>query len=124
MVVSNTITGWRAIKNNSPIDGFETFQVSLNEPTTLKTAVDSQSFFLGPIPDSSVNLPFIKLLGEPKPQFAILLPMVMHGRVVGLIYVDDPNTSLSDRLTELQEISNQALMSFEILILQNKILRN
>ncbi|MBW2451920.1 MAG: hypothetical protein JRF07_06175 [Deltaproteobacteria bacterium] len=124
MVVSNTITGWRAIKNGAPIDGIETFQVTLTESTVFKTAIDSRRFFLGPIPESSANLPFIKLLGEPKPQSAILLPLVMQGRVVGLIYVDDPNIALSDRLTELQEISHKALMSFEILILQNKILRH
>jgi hypothetical protein len=47
----------------------------------------------------------------------------MMGRVVGLIYVDDPKADLSAAVVDVQKLSSKALMAFEILILQNKILR-
>ncbi len=51
------------------------------------------------------------------------MPMSMMGRVVGLIYVDDPNADLSQEVVDIQKLANKALMAFELLILHNKILR-
>lgn len=123
MVVAGQVTGWRSAKNNQPIPGFEQFQLPLTEPSVLKTAVESNSYFLGPVPQSGANLALTTFLGKPAPQTALLLPMSMMGRVVGLIYVDDASADLSQAVVELQQLSSKALMAFEILILQNKILR-
>ena len=49
--------------------------------------------------------------------------MSMLGRVVGLIYVDDPKADLSAAVVDVQQLSSKALMAFEILIMHNKILR-
>jgi hypothetical protein len=49
--------------------------------------------------------------------------MSMLGRVVGLIYVDDPDLDLSQAVVDVQQLASKALMAFEILILHNKILR-
>jgi hypothetical protein len=123
MVVAGQVTGWRSVKNGQPIPGFEQFQLPLSEPSVLKTAVESNSFFLGPVPQSGANLALTTFLGKPAPQSALLLPMSMLGRVVGLIYVDDPKADLSAAVVDVQQLSSKALMAFEILILHNKILR-
>jgi hypothetical protein len=123
MVVGGMVTGWRSVKNGQPIPGFEEFQLPLSEASVLKTAVDSQSFFLGPVPQNGANLALTTLLGKPAPKTVILLPMTMLGRVVGLIYVDDPDCNLSEHVVVLQQLAAKALMTFEILILHNKILR-
>jgi hypothetical protein len=62
-------------------------------------------------------------LGKPAPQSALLLPLSILGRVVGLIYVDDTSKDLSEAVVEVQQLASKALMAFEILILHNKILR-
>jgi hypothetical protein len=123
MVVAGQVTGWRSAKDGQPIPGFEQFQLPLSEPSVLKTAVESNSFFLGPVPQSGANLALTTFLGKPAPTSALLLPMSMLGRVVGLIYVDDPKADLSAAVVDVQELSSKALMAFEILILHNKILR-
>ena len=123
MVVAGQVTGWRSAKEGQPIPGFEQFQLPLSEPSVLKTAVESNSFFLGPVPQSGANLALTTFLGKPAPQSALLLPMSMLGRVVGLIYVDDPKADLSEAVVDVQQLSSKALMAFEILILHNKILR-
>ena len=123
MVVAGQVTGWRSAKGGQPIPGFDQFQLPLSEPSVLKTAVESNSFFLGPIPQSGANLALTTCLGRPAPKTALLLPMSMLGRVVGLIYVDDAAADMSRAVVDIQQIASKALMAFEILILQNKILR-
>lgn len=123
MVVAGQVTGWRSVKEKKPIPGFDQFQLPLAEPSVLKTAVESKSYVLGPIPPSGANLALTTCLGKPAPKTALLLPMSMLGRVVGLIYVDDPKVDLSQAAADLQKLASKAVLSFEILILHNKILR-
>lgn len=123
MVVAGQVTGWRSARGGNEIPGFEEFQLPLSEPSVLKTAVDSKSFFLGPIPASGANLALTTFLGKPAPKTALLLPISMLGRVVGLIYVDDPEVDLSQAVVDVQKLASKALMAFELLILHNKILR-
>ena len=123
MVVAGQVTGWRSVKNGQPIPGFDQFQLPLSEPSVLKTAVESSGYFLGPVPQSGANLALTTFLGKPAPKTALLLPMAMMGRVVGLIYVDDDSADFSQAVLDIQKLSSKALMAFEILILHNKILR-
>jgi hypothetical protein len=111
------------MKNHHPIAAIDQFQLPLSEPSVLKTAVESNSFFLGPIPPSGANLALTTLLGKPAPTTAVLLPLSMLGRVVGLIYVDDPEVNIAESVAALQQVTAKALLTFELLILQNKILR-
>ena len=123
MVVAGQVTGWRSAKEGVPIPGFDQFQLPLSEPSVLKTAVESNSYFLGPIQYSGANLALTTFLGKPSPTTALLIPMSMLGRVVGLIYVDDPDADLAQAVVDVQQLASKALMAFEILILHNKILR-
>ena len=85
--------------------------------------MESNSFFLGPVPQSGANLALTTLLGKPAPTTAVMLPLSMLGRVVGLIYVDDPAVNMTEAVAELQKVAGKALLAFELLILQSKILR-
>ncbi len=123
MVVAGQVTGWRSAKDGQPIPGFDQFQLPLSEPSVLKTAVESNSFFLGPVPQSGANLALATFLGKPAPKAALLLPLSMLGRVVGLVYVDDASVDLSQAVLDVQQLTSKALMAFEILILHSKILR-
>ena len=123
MVVAGQVTGWRSAKEGQPIPGFDQLQLPLSEPSVLKTAVESNSYFIGPVQQSGANLALTTFLGKPAPTTALLIPMSMLGRVVGLIYVDDPDTDLSEAAVDVQQLASKSLMAFEILILQNKILR-
>lgn len=124
MVVAGQVTGWRAVKNHEPITAIDQFQLPLSEQSVLRTAVEGNSLFLGPVPQSGANLALITLLGRPAPTTAALLPLSMLGRVVGVIYVDDPATDMAAAVVPLQKIAAKALLAFELLILQSKILRS
>ena len=123
MVVAGQVTGWRAVKDGQPIPAIDQFQLPLSEPSVLKTAVEGKSFFLGPVSPSGANLALTTLLGKPAPTTAVLLPLSMLGRVVGLVYVDDPKLDMAAAVASLQQVVAKALLTFELLILHSKILR-
>lgn len=123
MVVAGQVTGWRAVKNRQPLAAIDHFQLPLSEASVLKTAVTGNSFFLGPVPQQGANLALTTLLGRPAPVAAVLLPLSMLGRVVGLVYVDDPAADMAAAVVPIQQAAAKALLAFELLILQSKILR-
>jgi len=123
MVVGGQISGWRSVRHGEPIPGFEDFQLPLSEASVLQTAAASQSYFIGPIPPSGANLALLNLLGKPAPATVLLLPLTMLGRVVGLIYLDDPQVVPAEALVDAQRLAGKALLAFELLILKSKILR-
>ncbi len=123
MLVGGQVSGWRSVRHGVPIPGFEDFQLPLSEVSVLRTAAESQSYFIGPIPSSGANLALLTLLGKPAPATALLLPLIMLGRVVGLVYLDDPQVAPAEALVDAQRLAGKALLAFELLILKSKILR-
>ncbi len=122
MMKGTIAEGWKGLHNNSPIPGIGNLQVSLDEPSVLKIVNDGRSFYLGPIPDTPDNARMIEGLGGGSPSSALLLPVIMMGRVVAVIYVDGGTRPVGDRLADLQKLIGKATIAFEILILKNKIL--
>jgi hypothetical protein len=52
---------------------------------------------------------------------ALLIPLMMMGRVVTIFYVDG-GKDLGKHLFELKKLAGKTALAFEILILKNKIL--
>lgn len=114
--------GWKCAFEGQTRPGFEQLQIPLNEPSVLKTVVEGKSYYLGPIPRSPFNSMMLQEMGGSVPPAALLVPLLMVGRVVGILYVDGPGVNLGERLIGLQKLTARAAMAFEILVLKNKIL--
>lgn len=114
--------GWKASIDHKLLAGFDQVQIPLAETSVLKTVAEGRSFFLGPIPRAPFNSMFLQEIGGRVPETALLVPLLMMGRVVGIMYVDGKGEELSERLFELQKLTAKAAMAFEILVLKNKIL--
>lgn len=123
MVVGSQVTGWRSALNGLPVASLDNFQRPAVEPSILKTCIDSQNYYLGPLPAEGANLALLAPLGKPVPATVLLLPLVMMERVVALIYLDDPEIDLHQALPTLQDLSAKIVLGFELLILHSKILR-
>jgi len=122
-VRGDAVHGWRMMIGNKPNNNFGAFHVTLDHPSILKTVTDTASFYIGPIPKASAdNLRLIEELGGSAPTSALLVPVIVMSRVVTVLYVDDKRGNLSERLVDLQKLAAKMAMSFEILILKNKIL--
>lgn len=121
LIRDHTALGWRALKERRLIASFEQLQIPLDEPSILKTSAESQSYYLGPIPRSPFNSVLLQEFGGIIPETALLVPLVMMGRTVGIIYANGDQQRLREKLIEVQKIASKAVMAFEILILRSKI---
>ncbi len=122
LIRDHTALGWRALKDRRLIASFEQLQVPLEEPSVLKITAESQSYYLGPVPRFPFNSVLLRALGDTIPETVLLVPLVMMGRTVGIIYADGEQQTLLDKLSETQKIASKAVMAFEILIFKSKIL--
>lgn len=61
-------------------------------------------------------------MGGEKPSAALLLPLIVSGRVVMILYVDGGEKELGERFMELHRLLAKAVLAFEILIFREKIL--
>ena len=122
-VAGGQVIGWSSAKNGLPVDAFQNHQFSLDEASALKTVLTSQNCFCGPLGMSRADLELLNLFGEPFPENILILPLIMRGKVVCLIYLGDPMLDQAKALSDLQQITEKALLSFELLIIKSKILR-
>jgi hypothetical protein len=122
MIKGTVAEGWKGIRNKRPIAGMKDLQISLGSPSVLKVVTEGKSFYLGAIPGTTGNSLMISQMGGDTPSSALLVPMMLMGRVVSVVYVEGGKESLANRLAELQKLVGKAAMAFEILILKNKIL--
>lgn len=113
--------GWRAMFAREEVAAFTELEIPLDEPSVLKTVAETRSFYLGQIGRSPFNSMIFQALGGQLPDSALLVPLVMMGRVVSVAYVDSKRLDLSQQVADLQQITNKASMAFEILVLKNKI---
>jgi hypothetical protein len=61
-------------------------------------------------------------IGGDAPSSVLLIPMMLMGRVIAIVYLDGGKGPLANRLIDLQKLVGKAAIAFEILILKNKIL--
>ncbi len=114
--------GWVADVEGALVDNFDEVQIPLDDASVLKTLVDSKKCYVGPVPFSLLNSRILSSFGGTFQDSAILVPLIILGRVVAILYVDGENTHSKDYLFELQRLVAKASMSLEILILKKKIL--
>jgi hypothetical protein len=114
--------GWKCALGQQTAPGFDLLQIPLDEPSVLKTVAEGKSYYLGPIPRSPFNSMMLQEMGGTVPTAALLVPLLMMGRVVGILYADGKGVNLGERLFDLQKLTARAAMAFEILVLKNKIL--
>jgi len=122
IVKGKKAVGWRAMKDREVLAGIEEMQISLENPSVLKTVAEGNSFYLGPIPETETNQELISAMGGETPVAALLVPISIMGKVVNILYVDGGEKELGDTLSDIQRLANKASMAFEILILKNKIM--
>ena len=115
-------TGWVAHCAKKEVPGFEKLEIPLSEPSVLRVVAQSKSHYQGPMPMTAGNVRIISALGGGAPMNNLLVPLIMMGRVVAILYVEGGTLRMDERLAELQKLLGKGAMAFEILILKSKIL--
>jgi hypothetical protein len=123
LVRENEIIGWKAVCRQQEIAEFEQLSIPLGFPSVLKTVVEGKSFYLGPIDSEGLNEKLLQGLGGEKPEAALLVPLVLDGRVVNILYGDGRPDQLVSQVGPLQQLQEMAGLAFRILILKNRLLQ-
>jgi hypothetical protein len=122
MLKGGVAAGWFAQVGKTPVAGFNALEISLNEASILRVVSESRSFYAGPMPITPANNTILSALGGGNSLNNLLVPLMMMGRVVAILYVEPNTMRLDDLVPELQKLMGKASMALEILILKNKIL--
>jgi len=121
LVKDQNVVGWKAIAERKDLENFVQFSVPFDEASVFKTVVESKGFYLGPLPRTPYNSLFLQEMGGGLPDMAVLVPILLAGRVVGIIYADGGKQPISNKVADLQMLATKTAMAFEILVLKNKI---
>ncbi|HEX2770222.1 MAG TPA: hypothetical protein VHN12_13175 [Geobacteraceae bacterium] len=116
------VSGWKAVYRQQEVTDFPRFTIPLNQPSVLKTVAEGAVFHLGPIPETPLNHIMLEWMGGGRPDTAVLLPLLIMGRVVNILYAEGKERELGERFVELQKLLTKAVLAFEILIFRDKIL--
>lgn len=123
IVRGDNASGWRAFQDGGDIVDFEKVHIPFARPSVLKTVAEGKSFYLGPLTTSPLNQRILAALGGgDAPASALVMPVVVLGRVVDILYLEGGEGDLADSLPEVQRLLNKAALAFEILICRDKIL--
>jgi hypothetical protein len=119
----NIAIGWRAVVNGKQIKGFEHSTLEVSKSSELSEIYIGKHFFFGTLAESPANLPLTSALGLTAFNPILSLPVVMNERVVAMIVVSSDAMSLQRRLGELQKLVYKASLTFQIMVLTNKLLQ-
>jgi len=114
--------GWRGMNRGVEFAELGKVVIPLAGPSVLKTVAEGGGYYLGAIPDTSHNALMLTGLGGGKPNAALLLPLIIAGRVVTILYLEGGESALGDRFIELHRLLAKTVLAFEILIFREKIL--
>jgi hypothetical protein len=114
------LCGWRGLIGDQSVPGFTEVKIPVAGSAVLKSVLYGKSPFLGRIPEPPLIQHLSQSLGAASERIA-LLPLILAGRTVGVLYVEDSRQALSERMIDLQKLLGKAACALEILILRNKL---
>jgi hypothetical protein len=122
-VKGEVVSGWKASGEGLTDGSVSQLSVTLAEPSLFKDVVEDKAFYKGPVLQVPQNNRLLVALGGAYPQEAVAYPLVIKGKVVGVLYGDNgQGAMITGDVGRLASLMVKASMSLEILILRNKIL--
>lgn len=117
-VKGGKVAAWKS--RGLDLEGFS-IAAEGSEPSIFRDVLKSRNYYRGPVLNIRGNEPLVqRLMGTP--QDALLMPINIRERTVGLLYVDNGNKSVLDaNVGYLSRLVSMAGIAFEIMILRRKI---
>ncbi len=120
-VQGDLVTGWKGMGKGVTVRAVRRIGVTLREANTFKLVRDLKSHFIGPMKRTPGMDVFYELLGGGYPQTAVILPLLVRGKLVHLLYVDHGPAKLTPPdVGELLILSQSVTRSYEALIRARK----
>jgi hypothetical protein len=119
----NSAVGWRAVVSGKQVKDFEQVTLEISKSSELGEIFVGKHYFFGALAESQANLPLCRALNLTSFNAILSLAVVMNDRVVAMIVVSSDAVSLQRRLEELQKLVYKASLTFQIMVLKNKLLQ-
>jgi len=120
-VQGNLVTGWRGMGKGVREAAVKRIGIGLQGPSTFRLVRDTRSHYVGPVKRDAASGLFYKLLGGDYPTTAVILPLLVRGKLVHLLYVDNgPGQLTPPDVGELLILSQSVGRSYEAMIRQRK----
>jgi hypothetical protein len=120
-VQGNLVTGWRGMGKGVREAAVKRIGIGLQGPSTFRLVRDTRSHYVGPVKRDAASGLFYKLLGGDYPTTAVILPLLVRGKLVHMLYVDNgPGQLTPPDVGELLILSQSVGRSYEAMIRQRK----
>jgi hypothetical protein len=108
--------GWDALGEDVDRWSFRSVMIPLEEPSVFQLVVNSRAHFLGGLTKTPVNIEFLRAMGKKVPRSAFLLPVLVRGRVVNILYADNGHKAhASSNIGELLILAQRISRCYESL---------
>lgn len=116
LVKGKTVSGWKS----RGVD-IDQFNMSADGQSVFSEVLSRKTYYRGPLLRIPGNALLIERLNG-TPQDCCMLPVTIRDKIIGLLYVDNGNTSVLDAgLGYINSLVAMAAVSFEIVILRKKL---
>ncbi|MFY2558624.1 hypothetical protein ACN469_13430 [Corallococcus terminator] len=120
-VQGSLVTGWHGMGPGVREAAVRRIGVALREQSTFRLVRDTRSHYVGPVRRDAAMGVFYKLLGGGFPTTAVILPLLVRGKVVHLLYVDNgPDQLTPPDVGELMILSQSVGRSYEAMMKRRK----
>lgn len=120
-VHGDMLTGWHGAGQGVREKAVRRIGVSLKEPSSFRLVRDSRSHYVGAMKRGPGTAVFYKLLGGGFPTTAVMMPLLVRGKPVHLLYVDQGADELTPPdIGELLILSQSVARSYDAMILKRK----
>ncbi|WP_257455562.1 GspE/PulE/PilB domain-containing protein [Archangium lipolyticum] len=120
-VHGSLVTGWRGMGKGVREAAVKRIGIGLQGPSTFRLVRDTRAHYVGPVKRDAASAFFYKLLGGDYPTTAVILPLLVRGKLVHMLYVDNgPGQLTPPDVGELLILSQGVGRSYEAMIRRRK----
>ena len=113
--------GWDAIGEDLDRWAFRSVMIPLDSPSVFQTVVNTRAHYLGGLQKTKTNIEFLRATGKKVPYSACLMPVLVRGRVVNILYCDNGHKKHStDDIGDLLILAQRISQCYESLFEQKR----
>lgn len=117
LLKGDQIAGWKG--KGLTVDSFS---MDGKSHSVFFDVVSRKNYYRGPLLKIPGNEPLMKLLGG-SPQDAIVIPIQIREKIIGILFADNGNTAVLDAsINRINTLVTMASLAFELIIIKKKIL--
>jgi hypothetical protein len=116
-VQGDLLMGWRGAGHGVNERAVQRIGVSLREANTFKLVRDTRSHYVGPMKGGPGTAMFYKLLKGGVPKSVVMMPLLVRGKLVHIVYVDQGANQLTPPdISELLIVAQAVGRAYEAMI--------